>query len=147
MDDAENAALGDASRLADGQERNGDIDRLVELHLDEIDVLEVPLHRVQREVANHGEELLAVERELEHRVLPEFAPQDRRDLFGRHGDRGRRETLAVSDRGNEPASTQSASLGLSSGDAGLGLKGGHAGYGHMGSDHLSALAARAGRRA
>ena len=40
VDEAEHAALGDAGGLAGRDERDLDVDRLVELHLDEVDVLE-----------------------------------------------------------------------------------------------------------
>ena len=40
VDDAKDAALGDADGLARRDERDLDVDRLVELHLDEVDVLE-----------------------------------------------------------------------------------------------------------
>src|ERR1019366_9939769 len=110
--------------------RNGDVDRLIELHFDEVDVLEVSLHRMEREVADHRDQLLPVEREFEDRVLPELAAQNRGDLLGWHRDRRRGQALAVRNGGNEPTLAQAASLALAGGDAGLGLKDGHAGCGH-----------------
>ena len=59
VDDAEDAALRDARGLAGREERDIDVDGLVELHLDEVDVLERARDGVVREVADHREELLA----------------------------------------------------------------------------------------
>src|ERR1019366_4922894 len=85
--------------------------------------------RVQGEVADHREELLAVERQLENGVLSELASQDRGDLPRRDGDRRRRKALAVSDGGHEAALAEAPRLGLACGNAGLGLKNGHVGCG------------------
>ena len=120
------------------EEGNGHVDRLIEPHLDEVDVLEASLHRMKREVANHREELFAVEGQLEDGVLPKLAAEHCRDFLRWDGDGRRREPLSVRDGGNEPALAQAARLALAGGDAGLGLKNGRACCGHGDSDHLSA---------
>ena len=97
---------------------------------------------MKREVADHREELLAVELELDHRVLPELAPQDRGHLLGRRRRSAWRADPCRTRRRARARSAKAARLALAGGDAGLGLERGHAGRWHDDDVPLDPLSAR-----
>src|SRR5580658_3722961 len=130
MHDAQDAALGHTDGFAGRKEWNFDVDRSVELDLDEVDVKELSAHRVKCEVADHRKKRLFGELELDDRVLSELAPKNIGHFFGLHGNRGRRQPLAVRDARDETRAPNAARSALPRGAARLGLQRGHVCFSH-----------------
>ena len=102
IDLAKDAARDEADSPCRAAERDLDVDRLVELHLDEVGVHEVARQGVERVVAHHdGELLAAVDAQLDDRVLPVLALEDAGEaLRERPRAEARCAALAVRDRGD-----------------------------------------------
>jgi len=132
VDLTEETAEGHADSLAVGDERNVDVDGLVELHLHEVDVLERARDRVIGVVLDHDEEIVAaVDLHLKDGVLAALALENGDDVLRRDRQRRRCEALAVRDRGDLPRVAETASGALSGLGPGVGGDGVHGG-GHGG---------------
>jgi hypothetical protein len=102
-----------------GDERDLDVDRFVELHLDEVDVAQRAIDRVNREVLDHHVQVFAADLHLDDGVLAALALQDGHHVFRRDGERRGGELLAVSDCGDFAGAAKTTSLGLAAGGARL----------------------------
>ena len=112
VDDAEDAARGHADRLAGRVQRDVHVDRLVELHLDEVDVLEVALDRVEREVADHREDLPSSISSSTTVFCPRSLFRIVDTSFGGTAMGVDGQALAVRDGGHEAVLADAARLGL-----------------------------------
>src|SRR5437588_450049 len=104
----EDAALGDAARLADQMDRHLRLDRLVEPHLVEVDVRDAAAERIllvrleDRVVRG----LLAVEDDVEDRVQPARAAERAPKVALLDAEGVRRLPASVEDTGDEPLPSQ-----------------------------------------
>ena len=118
---AEDAALRHADGLAERDERDLDIDRTIELHLDEVDVLERARDRVIRVVLDHDEEVFAaLDLHLEHGVLAALALEDDDHVLRDDRKHRRREVLTVGHRRDLPGAAEAANGALALLGAGRG---------------------------
>ena len=106
---AQDPAEDDARRLSLAEERDLDVDRLVQLDLDEVGMQRLAGHGVYRVFAEQHRELLVLDGELDHGVLPVRALQNVGETARRHRQRHGRQLFSISNGGNAAVAAKAPS--------------------------------------